>query len=658
MPSGVELPASPNDFISGLVTNFASITFDADAANTGFYQIPPDPMGAAGSNQVVAVVNSSIRWHTKAGGQEYNNRLGKNGSTFSGSFFAALSPTNGLFDPKVIYDQHAGRFVVVALERQDTARGDPANTSRILLAVSDDGDPNGTWYFKAIDSKITISGTPTWADYPGFAVDEEAVYFTANMFAFGSGGTYRGTRLWIVKKTGFYTNSTAVVTVTDPFTSAGLPAAGTIQPAQVYGAGGVGTTNGTFLVNGGWSDGAIDYLAVIRVDNPLSSPAFSYQFVELGDVDDTGVAFPNAPQLGNTNKINTGDGRIQRAVWRNNNLYTAHTVVPPSGVDAGQATAHWCVISTADIEVLSLSDQGNVGGEDIATNTYTYYPNIAVDAAGNIGIGFAASGTNIYPGAYYTGHQTTDAAGTVQACGTLKAGEDYYYRAFGGSRNRWGDYSGIAIDPADERTFWLFNEYAMSRGTVLGSFSTEDGRWATYWGSFYFNDPPVATSDTILRAKDTSMKINIANLLTNDTDPDLDSVSLVSISLVTTNGIIVFTNTTTIFYTNSPNVNDRITYVITDAHGGYATGSVFLTITSASSSASVVRLQTGVPGANSNSITLAGIPGYQYAVQFATNLTGSPWFTLSTNTVSATGLWTVIDSTATNATRFYRSLQP
>ena len=45
-------------------------------------------------------------------------------------------------------------------------------------------------------------------------------------------------------------------------------------------------------------------------------------------------------------------------------------------------------------------DQGNIGGEDIATGTYTYYPSISVNSNLMQLIGFAASAPSIYPGAY------------------------------------------------------------------------------------------------------------------------------------------------------------------------------------------------------------------------------------------------------------------
>ena len=152
------------------------VNFDDNATNTGgSVFIPPDPIGAVGPNHLVSIVNVSIEWHTKAGVQQNSQGLGLDtAANVVGSFFAPLAPVNALFDPKVIYDQHAGRFVVVALERQDITRGDPVDTSRILLAVSDDSDPNGTWFFHAINSKINLGGLDRWADYPGFSVDEEA----------------------------------------------------------------------------------------------------------------------------------------------------------------------------------------------------------------------------------------------------------------------------------------------------------------------------------------------------------------------------------------------------------------------------------------------------------------------------------------------------
>ena len=160
------------------------------------------------------------------------------------------------------------------------------------------------------------------------------------------------------------------------------------------------------------------------------------------------------------------------------------------------------------------------------------------------------------------------------------------------------------------------------------------------------------------RGKFTAVRIEIANLLTNDIDSELDSLTLVGINLLTTNNVTLFTNATTIFYTNSPNVNDKFTYTVSDGHGGTNTGEVLIQIAQSVSTATTVKLQVGVPGANTNTITLAGIPFYQYISQFATNVSTGPWFSFSTNTAGANGQWTVVDGTATNAQRFYRTVVP
>ena len=60
---------------ASLVTSIEGIDFDQDAANSGFYHIPPDPIGAAGPSHVVSVVNTSIEWHTKAGVQQSSQSL-------------------------------------------------------------------------------------------------------------------------------------------------------------------------------------------------------------------------------------------------------------------------------------------------------------------------------------------------------------------------------------------------------------------------------------------------------------------------------------------------------------------------------------------------------------------------------------------------------
>jgi hypothetical protein len=69
-------------------------------------------------------------------------------------------------------------------------------------------------------------------------------------------------------------------------------------------------------------------------------------------------------------------------------------------------------------------------------------------------------------------------------------------------------------------------------------------------------------------------------------------------------------------------------------------------------------LQVGDPGPTTNTLTYLGLPSSQYVVQYATNLTTSPWFSLATNTPSAYGVGTVQDPAAAGPQRFYRLSGP
>ncbi len=499
VPESIRLEGSPTDgrgdktFFPGV--SFLGYNFDDNATeNNGFLFIPPDPMGAAGPDRLIGVVNTGLECRTKTGTLLYRDSLK--------DFFAPLGAQSlgtYTFDPKIVYDHYEGRFLIVALERWFAANGDPSDESRILIAVSKTSSPAtataADWWYMAIDSKINIGGVDHWADYPGFEVDEEAVYVTANMFPFsGSGG---GTRLWIVDKGaagGFYGGGAAAWTVHDPIPAGFISL--TLAPALVYGpggVGGVGSSVGTFLV--GYSSltyggaGQPEAVEVIRVDDPLGSPTFTGEFVTVGDLEDVGGAFgfpplPDAPQSSTARLIEVNDSRALDAVWRDGSLWVTTTINPNVAndpVNVGSTTAHWFRFDTTAVPApITVADQGNIGGEDIAPNTWTFFPSVAVNGSGAAKFGFSASAQTMFCGAYHTGREVGDPAGTVQPAGPVQIGLDYYTRTFGGSRNRWGDYSGISVDPADDTTFWIYNEYAETRGTII---SGEDGRWGTAWMS-------------------------------------------------------------------------------------------------------------------------------------------------------------------------------
>ena len=506
--------------------------YDDNFTQNGSLAIPPEPAGAAGSDRLISVVSSMIEARDKTGGLIFRDALK--------DFYAPLAGCAILsfpFDPKVVYDHYAGRFVVVALERANAGVNPSAgNLSRILVAVSKTSTPatatGADWWFHCIDSKLVVGGVDYWADYPGFEVDEEAIYITNNMFTFpGVPGGYAGSRLWIVRKGavgGFYAGGPATVTAHDPYLLGGSIAT-TTMPAEVFGSGGIAPGVGTFLVSySGISDGTSEFVQVIRVDDPLGTVGGPFfvgpDFVSLGDLETLAAGLPDAPQPGTAQLIEVNDRRSLDAVWRDGTLWLVATVTPDGTGQpalADHTTAWWVALDTGAVTssaspagLITLADQGGIAGEEIAGpaggDVYTFIPSVAVNRFGSAAFGFAACGTNVYAGAYATVRGVSDPVGTTDLASTIEAGRDYYVRTFDGApceappaRNRWGDYSGISVDPDNDAAFWVFNEFANFRGSpgtggCNGRPDPEDGRWGTAWAFILNDDGTAAVEDPVV----------------------------------------------------------------------------------------------------------------------------------------------------------------
>ncbi len=444
-----------------LVADFDSTNFDSNASTTGFFTVPPDPHVAAGTSHVMTVVNTSLQVFTKNGAVQRTQSLR--------NFFAPLAPLTGTFDPKVLYDSQANRWVVVTLEQTDKAFGSAANTSRVFVAASDDADPAGTWFMTAIDARTMVGGRDHWADYPGFGVDEEAIYITTNLFSFAdTGGFFGGVRLWILPKGPLYNGQTVNVRRVDPYAAAGF--ALTTMPAQMYGnSSGVG---GLLLGYSGLNDGTNAFVQVMRINNPLGAiQVAGPEFVNLGAVDDLCCALPGAAQQGAGETVMTNDRRMLNAVWINGRAYGTFTLRRNS-----RAAVHWVELNTS--AAASISRQATITGQEIGGSVHTFFPSVAANDRGDVMVGYAASGPSIFPGAYYSIYASGDDISQVREPQTLRAGLGPYVRRFGPA-NRYGDYTGTVVDPVDG-CFWVFNQYAGAPGTPLGNTGT--GRWNTAAG--------------------------------------------------------------------------------------------------------------------------------------------------------------------------------
>jgi hypothetical protein len=161
------------------------------------------------------------------------------------------------------------------------------------------------------------------------------------------------------------------------------------------------------------------------------------------------------------------------------------------------------------------------------------------------------------------------------------------------------------------------------------------------------NHPPVAGLAFYTRPVGVKLLISVSQLLTNVTDVDGDTLSLVGagsdgFNMQTTNGTTLFSNGAFLLYTNSvtPNVNDEFQYTVSDGYGGTNTGTVTVLMTGFAAGQNNAQLNLSPTNVTA---TFFGVPGFQYIVQRSTNLAAGSWVNISTNIAPTNGVMRVLD---------------
>lgn len=417
-------------------TNFPGITA------TGW--IPPDCTMATGPSHVLLSVNSSIAIFNKAGGPALLQR------TLT-VWFNNVIQNATIFDPKLLFDQHAGRWVLLAVASSQVPK-----RSAYLLSISTTSNPLGAWKNYSLNAMVD-GATPTnnWADFPALGVDAKNLYITSNQFAFG--GPFQYAKIRIVPKAGPYSGGAApffdFVNMKNPNGSTAF----TIQPCHTFGAPQV-----EYLVNSLFPNG--NSLTVWRI--APAGAGFSLTKTSVGTANYS--LPPNAAQKGNNDPLNTGDVRVLHAVFRGDSIWCALTTAHNWTAAANTASIHWFQIRAAGP---SLVQQGIFG----SANVHSFYPACCPDANGNMIMVFSRCGPSEFGSIFFTGRKSTDPLGTLQASALLKAGVANYVAKDGGGRNRWGDYNGVCADPSNPKGIWFYSEFASAVNT-----------WATFVGSAFF----------------------------------------------------------------------------------------------------------------------------------------------------------------------------
>jgi hypothetical protein len=99
----------------------------------------------------------------------------------------------------------------------------------------------------------------------------------------------------------------------------------------------------------------------------------------------------------------------------------------------GVTSAYWLKFYADGEATPTIVDQGFIDGEDIGSNTFTFFASINVNSKGVAAFGFAASSSSIYASAYAAiRDDTMDTPGTVRSPDLVKAGTAPYFITFEG----------------------------------------------------------------------------------------------------------------------------------------------------------------------------------------------------------------------------------
>ncbi|MFH2142732.1 MAG: PKD domain-containing protein, partial [Bacteroidota bacterium] len=407
--------------------------------------MPSDCNGAAGPNHYMQGVNSTYAIYNKSGVQVVAP------TNFNTLFSGVTGSGSNDGDIIVMYDDQADRWFCAEFSIPD-----PGN-DYMLIAVSTTNDPTGTWYKWSFD----VDDLP---DYMKFGVWRDGYYMADNNSV--------GNDVYVFERSVMLAGGASPQMVA--FNNPNRPASGfhCIMPLDNDGTFATVGTPGQFITinDGAW--GGSDQLWIYEADidwvTPSNSTFARTQQIGVAAFDSNfGTDWENISQQGTTQQVDAIPQILMfRAQYRNfggsQAIVCCHTV-DVDGTD--HAGIRWYELQNTGT-TWSIRQQGTYGPDAHSR----WMASIAMDANHNIGIGYSISSSTMYPGIRYSG-QT--AAENSLASGIFDVTEEIIQTGTQSqpTYDRWGDYSEISLDPANDITFWYTDEYYNSgKKTKIATF--------------------------------------------------------------------------------------------------------------------------------------------------------------------------------------------
>ena len=442
---------------------------------------PGDPVVDVSANYIMYGVNGSSGTNFTV--------YDKSGTKLAGpTTFSSLAPSGdgcrtSVSDPIVLFDRLANRWFLLEM-------GGTSSAAKMCIYISKTENPvSGGWWFYGFS-------TPTQNDYPHCGIwtnayvctDNEGqsnvtayAYDRANML---NGATARAQqRFASVPKLAGY-GFQALTPSTFMGDSAHAPPAGAQQILARH--------DDDEAHAGSSADPSHDFIDLYSINVDWSTPANSaittlprIAITEFNSWFTNYSTFATVPQPGSTSKLDPiREVILNSLVYRNLGSYESIVGQFSTNMSAARsgstvnAGIRWFELRRTGGGSWTLQQEGTYGPGDTATHHFD--GSIATDNKGNIGLGYNVTRTSsptTYATLGYTGRKVSDPAG-VMTLGenTVAAG------SAAETSGRWGDYYQMAVDPADDCTFWMVGMYRPS------------GSWNTRIQDFKFSDCGAAPS--------------------------------------------------------------------------------------------------------------------------------------------------------------------
>jgi hypothetical protein len=421
--------------------------------------LAPDTNGSAGATQYVQYVNNRFAVYDKSSGNLLHGPLLE---TALWSGFGGLCSTDAEGDIIAEYDKAAGRWVMT---HRVSHSGGPDFQ---CVAVSTTSDATGSYYRYAF--QLPSNDFP---DYPKLSVWPDAYYLSVNDENPNTGSFIHAALCALDRNS--MLNGASAATVCFSLNSSVYSS---LLPADLDGNTPPPAGSPNYFLN--LDKNSVDlwqfHVDFVNPSNstftgPVNIPVASYNPACGG-----GTFAVCIPQAGTAQVVDSlGDRLMWRLAYRNfgdhETLVATHSVATGSG----NVGVRWYEIRNPG-GTPTVYQQGTFAPD----SNFRWMGSITMDQMGDIALGYSESSSSMDPAIYYTGRLATDPLGTMENETLMMAGSAVEQGTY-----RWGDYTGMSIDPVDDCTFWYTNEYFAVNGK---------GNWHTRIASFKFPACPGVTT--------------------------------------------------------------------------------------------------------------------------------------------------------------------